>query len=259
MRLGDVLSKPKSLDYIQIDGFLSNKKGLAGQQVKITIGEVLLNYYCNQCNDMRTFAVKGDLHCIFVNHYLVSIDSVLACACGTDIQVWFLVESKGDIRGFAPNVRILKKCVRLSDSVKIESHYGEYSVLLNKADMAYQEGFGAGSVVYLRKLYEKITIDTARNLGIVYPAHENGNPRNFHDLLENIGEKFDLIPKEFSRNGYRLFRDLSNFVHGDLNEEMSLAKFRPLRTLICGILDNIFNSNKLREAIGTLGWFNDDE
>lgn len=60
MRLSDVLSKPPKDNYIQIEGFLQNKKGTVGQKVDLSVGEVMLNYYCAHCEDLRTFSSRGN-------------------------------------------------------------------------------------------------------------------------------------------------------------------------------------------------------
>ena len=98
MRLSDVLSKKPSKNYVQIDSFLQNKKGVAGQSVKISVGNIALNYYCQECEDLRTFSSKDKLEAIFVNKNTISIDCVLLCAvCRKAIPLWFLIESNNDI------------------------------------------------------------------------------------------------------------------------------------------------------------------
>lgn len=66
MRLSDILSKPPVKKYVQIDGFLNNKKGIVGQKVDIKIGKIALNFFCTNCNDLRTFYSKDNLSCIFI-------------------------------------------------------------------------------------------------------------------------------------------------------------------------------------------------
>jgi hypothetical protein len=93
MRLSDVLSRPYSSEFIEIDGFLSKKLSV-GKQRKIDVGKVALNFFCVSCNDLRTFLSVSELYCIAVNVRQVSIDCVLNCAgdCGSSVVVWFLVE-----------------------------------------------------------------------------------------------------------------------------------------------------------------------
>lgn len=257
MRLSGILSRPPTLDYVQVDGFLLNKRGYTGQQVELDVGQVMLNYYCSSCEDARTFISRGKLFCVFVNKSIISIDCVLTCGCGTDVQTWFLVECDDDICGYAPKVKILKRSEKLSERVRIkDSRYGEFSNLLNMAERAYREDLGAGSIVYLRKAFEKITLQIANTAGIEYAAHEEGNPKNFRQLLEKVEEKCSIIPREFSSDGYRLFRELSSVIHGEYDEELGLKKFEPLHRLVIGILENVKNSEELHSAIGALGWNN---
>lgn len=255
MRLGDVLSKPPKSDYSQVDGFLLNKKGNIGQQVALSVGDVMLNYYCSRCEDIRTFISKGNLCCVCVSKQIISIDCVLACGCGANVQLWFLIESKDDISGQAPQIRILKRSEKLSNLVKINSErYGEFSTLLDMAERAYREGLGAGAIVYLRKSFEKITAQTADTIGIAYEKYESGNPKNFRALLEKVDRQCAIIPREYSKNGYKLFRELSSFVHGEYDEEQGLIKFESLYRLVIGILENVRNSRELRIAAVSLGW-----
>jgi len=215
----------------------------------------MLNYFCARCEDIRTFTSRGKLCCIVVSKRIVSIDCVMTCGCGTIVQAWFLVESEEDICGPAPKIRILKRSEKLSELVRInDERYGEFSALLDMAERAYREDLGAGAIVYLRKSFEKITVKTADATGIHYDMYEGGNPKKFSILLQKVDKQCSIIPREFSSNGYRLFRELSNIVHGEYNEELALLKYKSLLRLIIGILDNVRNNTELMTAIGSLGW-----
>ena len=260
MRLSNVLSKRPKPTFESVDGFLVGKAGNVGQKVELDIGIVSLNYYCEICEDLRTFNSKGRLACIFVNRNMVSIDCVLTCSCGATVEVWFIVESENDITSSNPKVRILKRSERLSENVHINTtRYGDFDYLLNKAEHAYRENLGAGSIVYLRKIFEMITVQTADSMGIEYPKYEGGNPRNFSALLEKVDEKCSIIPIEFSKNGKRLFKELSTVVHGDFDEELGLKKFEPLHRLVIGILENVRNKAEFKDAKEALGWPEDEE
>lgn len=255
MRLGSLLSKSPSRDYIQVDSFLLDKRGKIGQQIPLDVGQVMLNYYCAHCEDSRTFTSEGKLCCVFVNKQIISIDYVLTCRCGTHVQAWFLVECDDDIRDYAPKVRVLKRSEKLSGMVQPNNiRYGDFSELLDKAERAYREELGAGSIVYLRKIFEKVTVKSADTIGLTYDRYEGGNPKNFRALLEAVDARCSIIPREFSSNGYRLFRELSDVVHGEYNETQGLSKFEPLYRLVFGILENVRNSEELQGAIGALGW-----
>lgn len=255
MRLGYVLSKPPNQEFLQVEGFLTKRIGKVGQQVQLTVDDVMLNYYCHNCKELRTFKSQGKLCCVFVNKHTISIDCVLTCGCGSSVQVWFLIESKNEISGQAPEVRILKRSEKLSNTVQINDNlYGEYSVLLDKAERAYREGLGAGAIVYLRKIFEIITSQTADIVGISYAKREDGTPKQFRGLLEKVDKVCNIIPKEFSRDGYKLFRELSGVLHGTYDDDLGLSKFEPLQKLVKSILDNVRNSRELKSAISLLGW-----
>lgn len=258
MRLSDVLSKPPSLQFTQVDGFLIGKKCSAGQQVKLDIGQIALNFYCVACEDFRTFLSKGSVSCVCAGNTIISIDCVLTYGEFPNIEAWFLVEAEDDISGQAPRVRILKRTVKLPDEVEWNNRdYGSRSLLLEKAIHAYETGFGAGSLVYLRKVFEVVTIQAATALELEYPCYEDGNPKNFFELLKRVDEIESIIPVEFAEDGYRLYRELSGVVHGNFDEVAGLAKFDPLYRLVVGILDNIKNKREFQRARAALGWCND--
>lgn len=253
MRLSDVLSKPPTKQYVQVDSFLQNKKGKMGQEVKVSVGKVALNYFCKNCDDLRTFYSKEDLSIIFGNKHLISIDCILTCGCGEIIPVWFLVESNNDITGQAPQIRILKKSEKLIRATRTDRlRYKEFSELLDKAEQSYNEELYAGAIVYLRKVFEKITIESANAMNIEYSKYENGNPKNFFELLTKVDKKCSIIPKEFSKNGYKLFRELSSVIHGEYDENIGLIKFEPLYRLVVGILENVKNHKEIMEALEKL-------
>ncbi|SCP99558.1 hypothetical protein [Anaerobium acetethylicum] len=254
MRLSDILSKAPQKEFVQIDGFLVNKKGNMGQQVSLSVGNVMLNYFCSRCDDVRTFTSRGNICCVFANKQIVSIDCVMTCGCGTSVQVWFLVESDDDICGQTPRVRILKRSERLSDLVKInDAKYGDFSELLEKSGRANRDQLGAGAMVYLRKIFEQITLKTAKAAEIS-TTNVKGKRKTFKDLLKEVDNQCSIIPREFSENGYMLFSELSEIVHGEYNEELALLKYESLHRLIVGVLDNVKNNEELMNAIGSLGW-----
>jgi len=75
-------------------------------------------------------------------------------------------------------------------------------------------------------------------------------------LLQEVDRQCSIIPREFSENGYRLFGELSDVVHGEYNEDLALLKYESLHRLIVGVLDNVKNNNELMAAVGSLGWNN---
>ena len=258
MRLSEVLSKPPTLEFKQIEGFLGGRVLVTGKQKKILVGKIALNYYCKNCGDLRTFSSGEEVYCIGVNNHLVSIDSVLSCHCGTSVQVWFLVDCDGDISGPAPEIRILKRSEKLSTNVLLDKEqYGEFSELIEKARRAHRDRLGAGAMVYLRKIFEQITSQTATAAEIPC-TNGNGKKKPFRVLLEEVDRKCSIIPREFSENGYRLFGELSDIVHGEYNEDLALIKYESLDRLVIGVLDNVRNNSELMSAVCSLGWNNSD-
>lgn len=255
MRLSDVLSKPISNEFCQVEGFLGNRRLKSGSSKKITIGKVALNFYCKNCEDQRTFYSGDELYCIGVNNNTVSIDCVLECpGCGSLVQMWFLLECSGEVTSANPNVRILKRSEKLSDSVLlIKDQYGDFTDLLEKANRASRDGLGAGSIVYLRKVLERITIQVANAEGIS-TTRNNGGRKPFRNILEEVDGRCSIIPREFSDNSYRLFGELSDVVHGDCDDEIGLQKYDPLYRLVVGVIENVKNNKEMMEAIGSLGW-----
>ena len=257
MRLSDVLSKPPTLEFRQVEGFLNERKLAAGKSRKVDVGKVAWNFHCKECEEIRTFTSSKELFCIGVDEHLVSIDCVLHCHCGSSVQIWFLVDCDGDIHSRMPEVRILKRSEKLSHKVAINKElYGDFSELLEKAQRAHREGLGAGAVVYLRKIFEQITIQTAAASAIPIQTTK-GKRKNFRDLLTEVDGQCSIIPQEFSENGYRLFGELSDVLHGGYNEEAALSKFDSLYRLVVGILDNVKTKRELMVATGELGWNNE--
>ena len=254
MRLSDVLSKSPTFEFRQVEGFLGEKNLAAGKQRKIQTGKIALNYFCKNCTDVRTFYSGEEIYCIGVTQHLVSIDCVLNCHCGASVQIWFLVDCDGNISGRAPEIRVLKRSEKLSTDVLLDKYrYGNLSDLLEKSQRAHRDSLGAGAMVYLRKIFEQITEQTATAAGIPCSL-SNGKRRPFRLLLEEVDGRCSIIPREFSENGYRLFGELSGIVHGEYNEEEALVKYDSLYRLIIGILDNVTNNHELMTAIGSLGW-----
>lgn len=260
MRLSDVLSKSITTDFVQIEGFSNNKKLKTGNSKKLTVGKVALNFYCNNCNDQRTFYSGEELFCIGVNQKTASIDCVLECPrCGASVQMWFLLECRDedDIHNPYPYIRIAKRSEKLSKFVSLNTEkYGDFTEALEKAKRAARENFGAGSIVYLRKVFERIIIQTAEAADPpIETKKPDGKPKPFFQILNLVKERCNIIPSEFSEDGYKLFGELSDVVHGDYDEEEALLKFDAFYRLVTGVLDNIKNNRELMDAIGTLGWY----
>jgi hypothetical protein len=84
----------------------------------------------------------------------------------------------------------------------------------------------------------------------------SGKRRPFKGVLEEVDSQCSIIPREFSENGYRLFGELSDVVHGDCDDVTGLLKYGPLYRLVVGVIENVKNNKEMMEAIGSLGWDN---
>lgn len=229
-----------------------------GDFVEIDAGRIALNFYCKKCEDSRTFMSPERLHALIINENLISIDAFLQCpVCKTEIQVWFLLEVK-DMFTEEPKVKILKRTEKLSKNVSElrENSFGIYTDLLEKAMRASREGFGAGAIIYLRKVFEQVTSEAAKasNISTTY-INSNGKEKrkNFKDLLTEVDTKCAIVPIEFSNNRYKLFGKLSDVVHGEYDEEIALEKFSAFYRLVTGIIENIKSKEEFRSAQQALG------
>ena len=277
MTLSRLLSKPPATDFRQVDTFCFPEEvessGLgeecgssdedcydapirAGQYIPLETGTISLNYYCTDCDDVRTFNSNKEqgLHGVAVNPQTISIDCVLQCACGSVVHAWYLVEAEHDFRNRSPNVRILHFREKLSENVKLQSEqYGKFAEWLEKSKQAHRDGLGSGAVIYLRKVFESITYDIAKANNIL-TTHENGYRRKFNKILEEVDEKHAIIPTTFSEKGYTLFSELSEIIHGDGSEDKALEYFGALYTLVTGVLDNIKQKDELKDAVQKFNW-----
>mgnify|MGYP000037028393 CR=1 FL=1 len=73
-------------------------------------------------------------------------------------------------------------------------------------------------------------------------------------ILTPVKDQCNIIPSEFAEDGYKLFGELSDVVHGDYDEDEALQKFDAFYRLVTGVLEKIKTNRELMDAIGTLGW-----
>lgn len=258
MNLSKLLSKPPAEDFQQVDTFwFSEEKDdceciddneddatlLIGQHITLDVGQVSLNYYCEECEDMRTFTSDKEqgIRGIVVSPNMLSIDCVLRCSCNAIAHTWFLIEAKNDIRYQSPEVRISHFREKLSEGVKLQSEqYGEFSAWLEKARRAHRDGFGAGAVIYLRKIFEALTYNIASSDETPIPIRDhNGWRRSFKKILEDVDKKYQIIPPDFLNDRYDLYIKLSDIIHGDGGEEEAFKYFGILYTLVTSIISNV--------------------
>ncbi|MGW5645947.1 hypothetical protein ACWEV3_00650 [Saccharopolyspora sp. NPDC003752] len=255
MRLGDLLSKAPAKEEAQVEGFL-NGNGLAwGKHKTIDAGQVALNFMCKTCRDVRTFMSGKKLSCLGVGDRVLSIDACLKCpACQATVEAWFLVVSRDELYEQALTVRLERYVDNRRDlASRVGVGSDDFDDLLERAQLAYEEKLGAGSMVYLRKIFEAITKQVADITGIPTTGN-NGGRKPFRNLLQEVDAQHHIIPPAFSSDGYKLFRELSEIVHGDSSEEKALQKYEPCRSLVIGIIQNVASDQEMQQAINALGW-----
>jgi len=195
---------------------------------------------------------ESDVHCLKINDNKISIDTNLTCSCGNNIESWFLVKSESSMSEYAPSVKISKRKFRLSNNARL--HYN-YTVFINsifqKADIAFEEKLGIASIVYLRVILESVVRELAVRYDII---DEDARNINFKQLLENVDNLAQIVPKEFSNNSYRLYKELSEAIHGRVSEDEAIRMYPHCHRLVRGIIDNIKNSEEIKDALENLSW-----
>ncbi|UGQ56899.1 hypothetical protein LSF60_16480 [Rhodococcus pyridinivorans] len=185
----------------------------------------------------------------------MSVDAALRCsACGAATETWFLVGCDDDLFSQAPVVYLERYTENRRDTAG-SSGLGTEQIddLLERAQIAFDDHLGAGAMIYLRKIFEMTTSQAAEAVGIA-TVRSNGRRKSFRSLLEEVDADSHIIPSEFSSNGYKLFSELSEVIHGDSNEAEALNKYLPCRKLVLGIVNNIRNNQEMAQAIASLGW-----
>ena len=281
MRLSTVLSEYENNAYRQVESIIDKDKyydpdeDIAdenrepvenGSIIELDIGTLVLHFFCVNRNDNVTYR-SSIQHCLVVNKNILSIDCILECIdcdscrdCKRTIQAWFLVEAD-NVFSDKPNVKILKYNFKVPEDIKFFYETSDiYAEWFAKADYAYREKLGAGSVIYLRTIFESITKELGNLEGLqIYKA--NGNLKPFIEVLSTVDEKCAIIPDLYKQDGYNLFKKLSNIAHGNASEQEALEYYPELRRLVKGILDNINrqkeeirNNKEIREALTKIGF-----
>lgn len=255
MRLSDVLSKAPDAAVYEVEGFLSGRPLSWGKHRTLKVGKVFHNFHCQECGDQRSFQSGDTLACLGLGGRAVSIDATLRCpGCQGTVEVWFLVGSENEISGLAPHVRLERYTENLRNTaVQLGVVTGQFAELLSRAQQAYEAGLGAGAMVYLRKIFELITYEVAELQGIAVVG-ENGWRRSFRRVLREVDEARQIIPPRYRSNGYTLFSELSEVIHGDSDEADALFKFEPCRELVLGVVHEVNRDNVFAKAVEALGW-----
>ncbi|WP_157902838.1 hypothetical protein [Streptomyces jeddahensis] len=240
---------------MQVDGFLDGHTLKWGKHKRIKVGKVLRNFHCRACEAQRTFVSGDELSCLGLGDNQISIDATLQCVeCRSSVEIWFLIGSNSDISGVAPEVRIERYTENLRDRAdRVDGHRGPFSDLVKRAQLAYENQLGAGSIVYLRKIFELVTFEVA-DIAKIETKNHNGRNIPFSVVLEKVNAVRNIIPRRFSSDGYQLFRELSEIIHGESSEEEALQKYKPCLQLVLGVVDEVSRDNEYARAIEELGW-----
>lgn len=255
MRLSDVLSRAPETSATQVENFLGFRRMKWGTPKSIAAGKVLRNYRCYECGEIRTFVSAEKLSCLVTDESSVSIDMCLRCSgCEASVEAWFLVGCVNDMFSQAPIVFLRRYTENRREVAGARGDgTGRIEDLLERAQIAFDDHLGAGAMIYLRKVFEMTTVQAAELVDIPTKTR-NKKRKPFRDLLQEVNELSRIIPREFSNDGYRLFSELSEVIHGDSDEVEALEKYMPCRRLLMGIIDNIRNAQELEEAKAILGW-----
>ena len=255
MRLSDVLNKAPDASEAQVEGFLGTSKVRWGQHKRIEVGKVFRNYFCRKCEAERTFASGDVLSCVITGVRTVSIDVALQCiACESSMEAWFLVASQDDLLAPSPFVHLERFTENRRDTAgRPGVQAGQIDDLFERAQIAFEDGLGAGSLIYLRKIFEMVTTQAAAAVEISTKTSK-GRSKPFKALLEEVDRTSHIVPEEFSKDGYRLFSELSDVIHGDADEAVALVKYEPCQQLVLGIVNNVKTKQAMRTAAAILGW-----
>lgn len=249
---------------------------LAGDFIEIQIGKINLPFYSTICEDSILFISPKKLHCLIINEKMISIDCQLKCTdfdpknpkcqkCNPYIQAWFLVEAD-DIFISTPNINVIKQSFKLPEHIKLPLETEDkFSEWLGKAEIAYQERLGAGAIIYLRSVFEKITHEVGSNAGVAI-YKDNGKAKPFDQVLKAVDAQCSIIPVIYSQNGYDLFSKLSEIAHGNSDEATALKEYESLRRLVVGIIENVKKKNEeiknnieIQKALNEIGFANGGE
>lgn len=244
-----MLNKAPDASRVQVEGFLGLRTLAWGQHRRIAVGRVFRNYFCRQCGSDRTFASGETLSCVITGERTVSIDVGLRCmACASSMEAWFLVGAQEDLFALSPFVHLERFTENRRDTAGRQgAQAGKIDDLFERAQIAFEDGLGAGALIYLRKIFEMVTAEVAGAVGIPTTT-ARGRSKPFKSLLEEVDTTSHIVPEEFSKNGYRLFSELSDVIHGEAEEGVALLKYEPCQQLVLGIVNNVKTKQAMRAA-----------
>lgn len=246
-----------------------------GAIIEIDIGRINLPFFSIKCQDTVNFKSEQILHCLIISNKMISIDCDLFCDnrndrnvrcqdCKSNIQSWFLIEAD-NIFSNSPKVNLVKKSHKLSEDIKLPIEIGDkYTEWLGKADIAYKERLGAGAAIYLRSVFESLVYQFGAEKSIERTFKNKWGKeqyKNFEMYTEEVDKICKIIPEQYSKNGYELFRKLSHIAHGNSDESTALMEYEALRRLVIGIIENVKKKNEeinnnieIQEALNAIGF-----
>lgn len=253
MRLSDVLSKPRSSEYVQVENIFSGSSPKMGASKKANCGQICINYFCQNCDDIRTFVSEAPVYATLISKNIISVDCLLTCQrCSSSVAAWFLIESEQDIGLPAPKVRIMYRTEQMFNGALLEKPTGKFSASLECAERAYRDGYGAGAIIYLRKVFEQAIVDMAQ-LVDVDTKTTKGHRKKFDKLLAEVNPKVAVVSKQLPKDGYPLFSTLSEVIHAGYDEATALEKYPALKRLVISVGDNAAGYREIARAIDELG------
>lgn len=256
MRLSSVLSDAPDATEVQVEGFLGQNRLRPGTHRAVEIGTVVRYYFCHNCGKKVDFRSTGKkLSCLITGERTVSLDVLLRCSrCEEPAEAWFLVACVDDLFSQSPKVQ-LETYRETSSRLRALNSYVDdpFEDMFERARVAFESGLGAGAMIYLRKIYEMVASMAATDAGISTESR-SGRRKAFFKLLTEVDSELGIVPREFSQNGYKLFGELSDVIHGTSDEVEALEKYVPCRSLVQGIADSFQRRKSHAEAAKMLGW-----
>lgn len=213
---------------------------------------------------------KGRNHDLTVAEYKVAqetehLEQIQEQVNDADIKL-FASQIAYDIFANAPNVKVIRQSFKLPEQIRLPIEMEDkFSEWLGKAEIAYRERLGAGAVIYLRSIFEKVTHEVGLNAGVeIYK--NNGKAKPFEQVLKAVDAQCSIIPAIYSQNGYDLFSKLSEIAHGNSDEATALKEYESLRRLVVGIIENVKrkneelkNNTEIQRALNEIGFNNGGE
>ena len=246
-----------------------------GDFIEIQVGRIVLPFYSCLCDDVVSFMSPSKLHCLVTSSRMISIDCQLSCAdynldnpkckwCIPSVQAWFLIESN-DIFSDRPIVSVVRKNYAMPFHIKLPIETSDrYSEWLAKAEIAHHNRLGAGAAIYLCSAFETLVNEIGAENGIEKTFVNKWNKeqhKSFEQYLLSVDKVCKIIPEQYSKNGYDLFRKLSNIAHGGSDEDTALREYEALKCLVTGIIENvkkkraeIKNNQEIHKALIEIGF-----